>query len=331
MMKPRVLVTGAAGYVGSRLVPALIKQKYDVVAFDTFWYGATLPMNSENLTLVKGDLRYFDFSKILDGIDYIIHLACISNDPSFELNPQFSEEINVKGSKRLIDTCLRYPLKRFIFASSSSVYGAKKEKNVSEDLKLEPLTLYSQNKVDIEIYLQEQVKGAFDYVILRPATLMGSSPRLRLDVVTHILTAQGFFDKSIKVHGGDQFRPQLHIDDMIAAYLLCLEDTKPFSGEIFNVGDDNYTVGEIAETVKKLMPFPVELRLEKVVDARSYRISSEKFKSERAFLPKKNITNGVSEIINFFQGNPHINWRDEKFHNVQRLKSILSNPVSVGL
>lgn len=324
MKKSRVLVTGAGGYVGSQLVPVLLQNHFEVIAFDTFWYGNFLPPPNPSLICVVGDLRFFQFEPLLEGVDFVIHLACISNDPSFELNPEFSRQINVGGSQRLIDACLKSSIRRFIFASSSSVYGIKNEEKVHEDLSLEPLTLYSRNKVEIENYLKYRVGPCFDYVILRPATLMGSSPRLRLDVVTHILSAQAFFEKRIRIFGGQQHRPQLHIDDMVQAYLLCLQDQRAFHGAIYNVGDRNYTVSEIAECAAKLSLFPVDFSYESSSDSRSYRISSEKFFEERRFVPKKNLGDGIREMMQFFERNSDLVWTDEQFHNVKRLKKFLT-------
>ncbi len=152
---------------------------------------------------------------------------------------------------------------------------------------------------------------------------MGSSPRLRLDVVTHILTSQGYFEKKIRVHGGNQYRPQLHIDDMVRAYLLCVKAEKDFSGEIFNVGQDNYTVSEIAETVSQVLSDKITIDYQTITDARSYRVSSEKIKTQRGFVPQKNLKDGISDLIQHFKMNPNLIWTDDQFHNVKRLKNLL--------
>jgi nucleoside-diphosphate-sugar epimerase len=230
-MKNKILITGAGGYVGSLLTHQLLLQGHSVVAFDAFWFGNFLPSH-ENLTVIKNDLRFYDFSNILHDVQTVVHLACLSNDPSYELNPYFSKEINYQGSLNLLKACQNSSIARFVFASSSSVYGIKEEEHVTEALTPAPLTPYSYFKLQIEEELAVAAKDNFDFVILRPATLCGPSPRLRLDIIGNIFSAQAYFDRKLTIDGGNQFRPQLNIKDMIRAYQMCILEKSIMSVKI---------------------------------------------------------------------------------------------------
>lgn len=320
-MNNKILITGAGGYVGSLLTQNLILKDHNVIAFDTFWFGNFLP-ESRNLTIIKGDLRSYDFTETLKDVKTVVHLACLSNDPSYEINPLFSKTINYDGSLNLLNACAKSSIEKFIFASSSSVYGVKNEEKVTEDLNPCPLTPYSYNKLKIEEELPSFAKDKFDFVILRPATLCGPSLRLRLDVIGNIFAAQAFFERKLTIDGGNQFRPQLNIKDMVRAYVMCIETNKDFGGAIYNVGQGNYTVRELAEIVRSICPHPVEIVINEVFDNRSYRLNSDKIKIEREFDIKYPLKEAFEGMFEFFTFNK-VNWNDVKYHNIKTIKAIL--------
>ena len=251
----KIFLIGGGGYVGSALVPKLINLGYEVTVYDLFIYGKEVLEKNSNLTLIEGDIRDINLlSKSLKNHDSIIHLACISNDPSFELNPKLGKSINLDCFRPLVEVAVKENIKRFIYASSSSVYGIKKEKNVTETLTLEPLTDYSKFKVECEKILSEFTSDEFETVIIRPATVCGYAKRQRLDVVVNILTNLAFNKRKIKVFGGNQLRPNIHIQDMANIYIEVLKaEKKLVNGEIFNAGYDNFTVSDIALTVKEVI------------------------------------------------------------------------------
>ena len=220
----RIFITGGAGYVGSVLVPYLISKGHIITVLDLMLYGETLKKD-KNLNIVKGDIRNVSLlKKTIAGNDIVIHLACISNDPSFELNPSLGKEINLDAFTPLVQISKNLGIKKFIYASSSSVYGVKKEKNVNEEMSLEPLTDYSKFKADCEKILFEYNSKDFSAVVLRPATVCGYSPRQRLDLVVNILTNLAYHNREITIFGGDQLRPNIHIQDMARAYELFINE-----------------------------------------------------------------------------------------------------------
>ena len=320
-MKNKILIIGAGGYVGTLLTNHLLKQGYNVIAFDTFWFGNHLTPH-EKLTIIQGDLRFYDFKKILSSTKSVIHLACLSNDPSYELNPIFSKEINYDGSVNLYKACMNSNIERFIFASSSSVYGLKDEEQVTEELSPNPLTPYSFFKLKIEEELKIAAQGSFDLVILRPATLCGPSPRMRLDIIGNIFASQAFFERKLTIDGGMQFRPQLNIKDMVRAYEMCLLDSKDFNGACYNIGEGNYTVLELAKKVQSLCPFSVELKINDIFDNRSYRLNSEKIKLERNFIINHTVDEAINDMFEYFLKN-NLNWNEPQFHNIKTIKMFL--------
>jgi len=321
----KILVIGGAGYVGSQLVLELLKKNYQVTVYDLMIYGNVFKEKLDNLSLVKGDVR--DLNKLKDIVslnDSIIHLACISNDPSFELNPKLGHEINFSCFEPLIKISKDLGIKRFIYASSSSVYGVKEEKEVDEESRLEPLTDYSRFKAQCEEVLLKYSDNNFIATILRPATVCGFSIRQRLDLVVNILTNIGYHKKKIKILGGNQLRPNIHIDDMVRAYLHVLEtDIQLIKNEIFNVGFENYTVENLAKMVKKNIGEEVKLLYEKTNDNRSYHISSKKISEKLGFLPKKNIEDAIKDLIFAFENKILINTlENENFYNIKKMQSI---------
>ncbi len=298
-----IFIVGGAGYVGSVLIPKLLKRNYKVTCFDLMIYGENLLQKHENLKIIKGDMRDQNLLKnIIKDFDSVIHLACISNDPSFELNPDLGKSINFDAFEPLVKICENSSINQFIYASSSSVYGIKNEQNVNEKMSLEPLTDYSKFKVKCEEVLQKYNSKNFTTTIIRPATVCGYSPRQRLDVVVNILTNLAYHKKNIKIMGGKQLRPNIHIEDMADAYIKILESNiNKISGEIFNVGFENQTVNKIADIVEKNMPFKITKEIIESNDNRSYHISSKKILDKLNFLPKKNISNAVLDLIDKFE------------------------------
>ena len=279
--RPKIYITGGAGYVGSMLSLYLAKKGYNVTILDLFIYEKNLFDSQKNINSILGDIRDTEkLKETLPGNDILIHLACISNDPSFELNPKLGKSINLDSFEPLVQLSKKFKIKKFIYASSSSVYGISDEKNVHEEVDLKPLTDYSKYKAECEKILLKYSSDDFCTTIIRPATVCGYSVRQRLDVVVNILTNLAYHNREITVFGGDQLRPNIHIDDMIRSYdLLINTDKNLINKKIFNVGYDNFPVIEIAKKVKKIIGDDVKLQLVPTDDNRSYHISSKKLKT----------------------------------------------------
>ncbi len=294
----RILVTGGGGYVGSMLVPKLLKLGYFVDVVDLFIYGDDVLEDHKNLRKIKIDIRETkNLSPILENCDTVIHLACISNDPSFELNPQLGKSINLDAFEPLVKEAINKKVSKFIYASSSSVYGIKKEKNVNENMLLEPLTEYSIYKAECEKILNKYSNNNFIVTTLRPATVCGYAKRQRLDVVLNIFTNLAFHNREISVFGGDQLRPNININDMVDAYVKLLNTNKTLiNGEIFNVGDVNLSVKNLAHLVKKVVGFDVKLTITQSNDNRSYHISSEKIKKKLGFTLNSSLKDAVISL-----------------------------------
>ena len=324
-MLENILITGGAGYVGSALVPKLLKEGYEVTVLDLMIYGQDVLKPHKNLKILKGDIRDQNLlKKNIANMDAVIHLACISNDPSFELNKTLGRDINLNAFEPLVQISRDCRVKRFIYASSSSVYGIKKETNVNEEMNLEPLTDYSKFKADCEKILQKYQNIDFTTVTIRPATVCGFAPRQRLDLVVNILTNLAYHKREITVFGGDQLRPNIHIDDMVDAYLLLLKSPdKKIAGKIFNAGYENFSVEKLSKDVKDVIGNDVSLIYKKTEDNRSYHISSEKIKSELGFIPKKNIKDAVIDLQNAFKNKFLQNTLDNEFYfNIKRMKNL---------
>tara|TARA_B100000886_G_C20394772_1_gene479835 strand:- start:204 stop:1181 length:978 start_codon:yes stop_codon:yes gene_type:complete len=296
-----IFITGGAGYVGSVLTPALLSKNYNVTVYDLFIYGDTLEKH-KNLKTIKGDLRNTTLlEESLKNQDQVIHLACISNDPSFELNPSLGKEINLDAFEPLVSLSKQSGVNRFVYASSSSVYGIKTEKDVHEDMSLDPLTDYSKFKADCEKILFKYTSDNFVTSVIRPATVCGYSPRQRLDLVINILTNLAYHKKEISVFGGSQLRPNIHIKDMVRAYELFIEiDPNKINGKIFNVGFENKTVNELALSVKSVIGDDVKINTLPTDDNRSYHVSSQKIFRELGFEAKFTIEDAVIDLKNAF-------------------------------
>jgi nucleoside-diphosphate-sugar epimerase len=320
----KILITGGAGYVGSELVPYLLNLGHEITVLDLFIYGNTI-QNHKKLNLVKADIRDINkLEKIIPGHDTIIHLACISNDPSFELNPKLGKEINLNAFEPLVQISKKSGIKKFIYASSSSVYGIKEEKYVNEDMKLEPLTDYSKVKADCEKIILSYLDDNFFVSIVRPATVCGFSRRQRLDLVLNILSNFAFFKKEISVFGGDQLRPNIHIKDMVRVYETLIDlDDNSMNGEIFNAGTENYSVNKLAEIVKAIIGPDVKIRKVDTNDNRSYHISSKKIKELIGFKTKYEIKDAVYDLKIAFQEKKLTNTFDNPdYFNIKKMQSI---------
>lgn len=323
-----VFVTGGAGYVGAVLIPKLLKKGYKVTVLDWFVYNDKLfdKYKSKNLRQVKGDIRDKALlRKELKGIDAVIHLACISNDPSFELNPHLGKSINYDATKNIIDIAKKKGVRRFIYASSSSVYGIKKEKEVTEELSLEPLTDYSKYKAMSEKYLLSQQSSKFTVLILRPSTVCGYSPRLRLDLTVNLLTIQALVNHKMTVFGGGQKRPNIHIADMTDLYVNTLSyPDKKIAGKIYNAGYDNYTVLEIAKMIKRnLHDKSIEIIVTPTNDNRSYHVSSQKIKKELGFRAKHSVVEAISDLARAYKAGliPEA-LNDKRYYNIKMMQAL---------
>jgi nucleoside-diphosphate-sugar epimerase len=302
----RVLVTGGAGYVGAVLVPKLLAAGYRVRVLDLYLYGEEVlaPVRGHpGLEEVRGDLRDRDLlGRILPGCRSVIHLACISNDPSFELDPALGRSINFDAFEPLVRASRDAGVERFIYASSSSVYGVKAEPEVTEDLPLEPLTDYSRYKALCEEVLLGLRRPGFAALVLRPATVCGWSPRLRLDLTVNIMTAHALVDGAIKVFGGAQSRPNLHIEDMTDLYLRALAwETAAIDGKVFNAGYQNHPVAAIAGIVREVLGEGIRIETTPTADLRSYHISSERIRRELGFTPRHTIQEAVGDLARAYR------------------------------
>jgi nucleoside-diphosphate-sugar epimerase len=329
-MKKTVLITGGAGYVGSVLVPKMLEKGYNVKVLDLYLYGDDVLKPHPNLEQIHGDIRDTDLLKrSLLGCDTVIHLACISNDPSFELDPELGKSINFDAFEPLVQISRDAGVKRFIYASSSSVYGVKDTENVTEDMSLEPLTDYSKFKAMCEEILQKYQSPDFTTVTLRPATVCGYSPRQRLDVIVNILTNNAVNTGTIKLFGGDQKRPNIHIQDMADAYLLMLAlPSEKIAGKIYNVGDENHTVKELGDIVRAVVGEHVQIVTVPTNDNRSYHISSEKIAKELGFRTSHTIADAVRELAAALKdGRLPNSMTDPRYFNIKRMQETTLSPV----
>jgi len=312
----KILVTGGCGYKGHVLIPKLLERGCDVIAFDIQWFGNYL-IPHKNLSVIKGDVR--DTGSIpLDGVDCIIHLSSIANDPCSDLDPKLTWEISALATMQLADKARREGIKHFIYASSGSVYGVKEELQVTEDLKLEPISEYNKTKMVGERVLLSY-ENDMVVQIVRPATVCGYSPRMRLDVSVNLLTMQALTNGKITVFGGNQVRPNIHIDDITDLYLHLIDH--PEITGIYNAGFENISIMDIAKLITKRIP--AEISVTPSNDPRCYRINSDKILAT-GFKPKKTVDNAVKEIIQKYKNNE---LKDEnRFYNLKWMQqTVLTN------
>lgn len=333
-MANTVLVTGGAGYVGGVLVPRLLAEGFRVKVLDLYIYGENVlasVKNHQNLEQIKGDIRDQSLLReVLPGCDAVIHMACISNDPSFELNPRLSLTINYECFGPLVRISKESGVKRFIYASTSSVYGVSDAPQVTEDHPLVPLTDYNKYKGLCEPILLDQQTPDFTTVVIRPATVCGYSPRQRFDLTVNILTNHAVNNGKITVFGGSQMRPNIHIDDLVDLYVQLLsEKDERIAGKVFNAGYQNHTVAEIANIVKtvvqKEMPGRDSISIVTTPsdDLRSYHISSEKIRRELDFVPKRSIEDAVRDLCGAFAaGKLSDSMTDSIYFNIRRMQEI---------
>ncbi len=324
----RVFVTGGAGYVGAVLVPKLLRKGYDVKVLDLFLYGEDVldsVKDDPKLKKVKGDIRDRKLlEKEIPGYDTVIHLACISNDPSYELDPGLGKSINYDAFIHLVDVAKKAGVKKFVYASSSSVYGVKDVPDVTEDLPLEPLTDYSKYKALCEDILLKEATDDFIVSIVRPSTVCGYSPRLRLDLTVNILTNHAINKGEITVFGGEQMRPNLHIEDMTDFYAFLLEvPDEKIHKKIYNVGYENYKVKDIAQMVKKVIDPALPIITTPSDDNRSYQVSSRKVKEALGYVPKRTIEDAILDLKKAFDaGKIPDSMTDMKYYNIKTMQAV---------
>jgi len=324
-----VLITGGAGYVGTVLTPRLLAVGYNVTVYDVMYYGSELA-RQPRLKIIDADIRETDrFREACWGVDAVIHLACISNDPSFELDEELSRTINYDCFEPLVIAAKEQGVGRFIYASTSSVYGVSEAPEVTETHPLVPLTLYNRYKGMCEPLLFKHQAPEFACVTIRPATICGYSPRMRLDLTVNILTNHAVNNGKITVFGGEQLRPNLHILDMCDLYELLLDvpDAK-IAGETFNAGYQNHSVMDIARMVRRVVheEFPEKGEIELVTtptnDIRSYHINSDKIAARLGFRPRRGIEDAVRDLCRAFKdGRLPDSLTDDRYVNVRVLKA----------
>ena len=327
-MGSKLLVTGGAGYIGAVLVPELIDEGYDVTVLDAFLYGTDPevdPMVHERCTKIRADIRDFDnVNAVLaaDEWDTVIHLAAISNDPSSELDPQVTESVNLDAVKHLMSSAKRHGVKRFLYASSASVYGVKGTENVTEDLPLDPITIYAKCKAEGETILNGLVDSDFVGVSVRSATVCGYSPRLRLDLTINLLTDQGLKDGRIRVFGGDQMRPNVHVRDLTAFYrTLITAPADKISGKAFNVSRENASVMALAEMIRDELDPSLPIDTVPSNDPRSYHLCADRAHQELGFEPRYALVAAVKELRDAYQTGKVPDSESEIYRNVAWMKA----------
>lgn len=325
-----VLITGGSGYIGSLLCPQLLDAGYKVTAYDTCYFGSDfLPKGNPNFTLIEGDIRdTAKLRKALEGVNIVINLACISNDASFELDENLSTSINLNAFEPMVIAAKEAGVERFVYASSSSVYGVSEQPDVTEEHPLLPLTLYNKYKGMCEPLLFKHTDDNFVGVVFRPATVCGPAPRIRLDLSVNILTNHAITNNKITVFGGAQMRPNLHIQDYCdAVELLMTAPTEIIANETFNVGFQNMSIADLAVLVKEVVErrfpdkAPIEIVTTPTDDNRSYHINSDKIARVLGFRPKHTIEDAIEGLCDAFeQGRVPNSMTDNRYYNVRTLK-----------
>ncbi len=322
-MGKKILVTGGCGYIGSVLVPMLLKRGYEVRVFDKLYFGDE-PLKSvrDEIELTPGDVRNFD-PAILDGIDGVIHLGSLSNDPTAAFDPDATRTINFEGTIKLAKACKERGIERFTFASTCAVYGFHLDGIADEAFTVNPQSDYAKSKLDVDIELQEMADGEFCPVSLRQATVFGFSPRMRWDIVINAFTMHAFKTGRLDVwFGGEAWRPVVHIRDTAEAHIRCLEaDPDKVRGEIFNLVYQNYRILELAHRVRKALAemgvnVDVDVNYDEV-DYRSYRTAGEKISRVLGFTPSVSVEEGVKEIVNVLRSNQYRDFDHPIYYNMR--------------
>lgn len=323
-----ILVTGGAGYVGCVLVPKLLAAGHEVIVYDLMVFGSDGLPTHPSLRVIQGDIRDTDcLREALEGVQSVIHLACISNDPSFALDPALSRSINYECFEPMVVACKSMGVRRFIYASTSSVYGVSDAPDVTEDHPLVPLTDYNKYKGLCEPFLLRHQSPGFTTVIIRPATVCGYSPRMRFDLTVNILTNHAVNRRVVAVFGGAQKRPNIHIDDLAELYVDLLERSDhAIAGQIFNAAYQNHTVAELAEIVREVvereMPGePIRIETSPSNDLRSYHVSSSKIAQQLGYVPRRSIEDAVRDLCQAFTaGRCPNSLTDDRYINVRMIK-----------
>jgi nucleoside-diphosphate-sugar epimerase len=328
MTNQKLLVTGGAGYIGAVLVPELLEEGHHVTVFDAFLYGTdpkSDPIVHERCDKVVGDIRDFSLmDEVLreGGFDAVIHLAAISNDPSSELDHGVTETVNLRAVDHLMHAAKRYGVGRFLYASSASVYGVKDDENVTEDLSLDPITIYAKCKADGEAILNDLVDETFVGVSVRSATVCGYSPRLRLDLTINLLTDQALTDGRIRVFGGAQMRPNVHIRDLTAFYRMLLDaPANKISGRAFNVSRQNESVMGLAEMIRDELDPSLPIETVPSNDPRSYHLSAARARKELGFEAKHDLVTAVRELREAYRSGEISDSRSNIYRNVVWMKA----------
>jgi nucleoside-diphosphate-sugar epimerase len=327
----RILVTGGAGYKGCVLVPKLLDARYDVVVYDLMLFGSGGLPSDTRLQVVAADIRdTAAYAAAVEGCDAVIHLACISNDPSYELDPALSKTINFDSFEPMVKASQQAGVRRFVYVSSSSVYGVSDAPEVTEDHPLAPLTDYSKYKGLCEEILSGYQSRNFTTVVMRPATVCGSSPRMRFDLTVNILTYHAIQRGEITVFGGAQKRPNIHIDDIAELYVKMLEyPDEQVAGETFNAGYENHSVAQLAGIVKAVVEEefpdrePIRIETTSTNDNRSYHVSSRKIAEKLGYRPSRTIEDAVRDMCGAFKAGRFTDALDyESYINVKTIKRL---------
>lgn len=326
----KILIIGGGGYIGTILTNKLLELGYHVTVYDLFIYGnflKNLKTKYPRLDIITNDIRNLEaLDNSVMNNEVVYNFACISNDPSAELNLKLTRSINYDTIKPIMESCKKHKIERHIYASSSSIYGISDSPNVDEDHPKVPVSEYNKSKNYCENIIKDY-ENDFCSTVIRPATVCGFSPRLRLDLTVNILTNFAFHKNFIRVFGGNQYRPNIHIEDLTDLYVQLLDyDEKIISRKTYNAGYQNQKIIDIAEIVrsdiKNMLDIDPKIEIEKSDDIRSYRISTKKIETELGFFPKKNISNAVTDLIDFFKINKKDTMKDSEFYNLKKIQEL---------
>jgi nucleoside-diphosphate-sugar epimerase len=322
----KILITGGAGYVGSVLIRKLLDKHYHVRILDQLVFGKE-PVQDllfhKNFDLIIGNIEdEYIIQKAVQDVDAVIHLAGISNDPCCELAPELTHKVNYLGTKQLLKLAKEAGVKRFIFASTASVYGASEDNTITEQSQTNPISLYAKTKLESEKLVSEAQTDNFSTCSLRKSTVYGYSPRMRFDLVVNIMTAMAIKERKIVINGGNQWRPHLHISDAANAYITCLEAPEDkIRGQIFNVGSENFRITDVGNLVKEIFP-DIKVFESDTPDKRSYQSSFDKIKTILNFKPEKTIREGILEIKEAFDKELITNYMDLNYYNIKRVMKL---------